>query len=279
MNGHVGAAVDALCERWIGWSFPPPARAIADARWRPDSARDYCERCGDSVGEGEATPDGCGTCREGAELSGGIGDGVVRLGPYVDPIRGWIRAIKFAGWDEMAETLGAALAEALRVRLNDDDAGRSSETDGDTPRGIIDRDRTLIVPMPMPWQRRLYRGSDHAAAIARAVSHSLNVPMFRVLSRSNHAPQVSLTPTDRKRSGGRGLRVSRRMGWNGLRKGASAWPLEGLDVVLVDDVRTTGATLKAAVRMVRSLKPRRVVCAVLAVSDSRARQQRRGGVR
>ena len=89
--------------------------------------------------------------------------------------------------------------------------------------------------------------------------------MARVLGRANHPPQVGLTSTERKRAGARGMR--RRWRWGG-------WPLEGLHLVLVDDVRTTGATLKAATRMLRRLKPERIVCAVVAVSDSKARLSR-----
>ncbi len=272
---RIGSSVDALTEQWIGWSFPPPSRAMADAGWRPDARTDYCGRCGDSVGEGEAAADGCGTCREGAELAGGIGDAFVRLGPYVDPLRGWIRSIKFHGWEEMAEALGRMLGDAVR-QLMSDERGLIpiGERDESLRRSWLDLDRTLVVPMPMPWQRRVYRGSDHAHEIARSVGASLDAPVFRVLARANHAPQVSLTASDRKRSGGRGLRVRRRLGWRGIRRGTVAWPLDGLDVVLVDDVRTTGATLKAAVRLVRSLKPRTIVCAVLGVSDSRARRLR-----
>ena len=29
-------------------------------------------------------------------------------------------------------------------------------------RDVVDMDRIVIVPMPMPWQRRFYRGIDHA---------------------------------------------------------------------------------------------------------------------
>src|SRR5688572_11297945 len=75
--------IDSVTERWIGWTFPPVERAIEDAAWKPNEPAAYCHRCGDSVGLGEATSEGCGTCRNGAELAGGIADGVVRLGPYV----------------------------------------------------------------------------------------------------------------------------------------------------------------------------------------------------
>src|SRR5262245_4573962 len=62
--------LDSLSEDMLGWTFPPPAKAIAEAKWMPDDphAATYCLRCGDSVGPGEATEQGCGTCREGAEL-------------------------------------------------------------------------------------------------------------------------------------------------------------------------------------------------------------------
>jgi predicted amidophosphoribosyltransferase len=149
VRGRVGAALDDFSEHWIGWTFPPVERAFAQANWSPDSSSDYCQRCGDGVGPGEATDEGCGTCRQGSELEGGIADGVIRLGAYVDPLRGWVHAIKYQRWQEMAEAFGGQLAEALRAS------------------GRIDLARAAIVPMPMPWQRRLYRGIDHALLLAQ----------------------------------------------------------------------------------------------------------------
>jgi ComF family protein len=245
---HVGSTVDALTEQWIGWTFPPVHRAFADADWHPEAASAYCQRCGDAVGPGEKTDEGCGTCRKGAELDGGIAQGVIRLGAYVDPLRGWVHAIKYHRWEEMGEALGSMLGAAVHAS------------------GKVDLQRAVVVPVPMPWQRRLFRGVDHTAVLARAVARELRVPMARVLRRANHAPQVSLTSSERKRTGSRGMRIGWR--WGG-------WPLEGLHVVLVDDVRTTGATLKAASRLLRRLKPERLVCAVVAVSDSAARRARR----
>jgi ComF family protein len=241
----LGKFLDEFTHRWIGWTFPPAFQALDLSGWKPDSASAYCARCGDSVGVGEATVDGCSTCRVGAELEGGIGDRVVRLGPYVDELRDWILKIKYECWSEMGQALGQLLGGAV------------SESGA-----IDDPNRAIVVPMPMPWQRRLYRGIDHARVIAAATARELRAPLASVLSRSHHTPQVARAPSERKRSGGRGLRVRFQLG---------GWRLQGAQVLLIDDVRTTGATLKAAVRLLRPLKPQRVVCAVLGVSDSQAR--------
>lgn len=260
--------VDDVVETWIGYSFPPPWRAIEQSEWKADEPGAYCTRCGDSIGEGEATETGCATCRQGAELEGGIADGVIRLGLFTDELRDWIHAIKFARWTEMGEELGRRLGDAL------------------TSATLVDPRRAIVVPMPMPWQRRMFRGVNHSRVIAKAVARQLRAPLVNILARGNYTPQVALPPSVRKRSGSHGLRVRNRWLWDNWihlvkearRNGSSRRRVTGLEsvhVVLVDDVRTTGATLKAGARLLRTLKPDKIVCAVVAVSDSRARRERK----
>lgn len=244
---RLSESIDSILTDWIGFAYPPVHKAIADANWQPDSPDAYCRRCGDSIGTGEATATGCATCRDGGELAGGIGDGVLRLGPYISDLQSWIAAIKYGRWIEMAEHLGALLGRAAL------DAN------------IIDPQRTLIVPMPMPWTRRFYRGVDHSRAIAEGVAGVLNSPVVSILKKSHEPPQVVLPRSERKRRGARGLRVRRRVG---------GWPVREAHLLLIDDVRTTGATLRAAARLLKSIKPQKVICGVLAVSDSTARRLR-----
>ncbi len=242
-TAKIGAWVDDVQQTWLGWSLPPAQRAIANGGWKRDDPDSYCHRCGSSVGAGEATGTGCGSCRNEATPVAGV----VRLGPYIDPLRQWIPAIKYQRWSDMAELLGRQLGLAL------------IESKG------LDRSRCVVVPMPMPWQRRVYRGIDHALAIAGATAAELRAPLLRVLAAANGTPQVGLSRTDRLRRGGRGIRLRRRPG---------GWGLHEIQIVLVDDVRTTGASMQRAARVLRRARPAGVIAGVLAVSDDRARRDR-----
>ncbi len=253
--GRIAGYLDAAAEQWFGHTIPPPARVVRECGWMPDPREAYCRRCGDSIGPGEATANGCGACRARPPIA----DGFVRLGPHSKELRNWIIQIKYQQrWFEMGRLLGRRLADAI--------------IDAEA----VDRERTLVVPMPMPWQRRIYRGIDHARVIATAVAGGLGSPVELVLKQTNGRPQVDLPPSRRARSVARRMHARRRFG---------GWDLKGLDVVLVDDVKTTGASLRAAVRLLKKLGPDRIIAAVLAVSDDVARRERAeqggagGGVR
>lgn len=245
---HMLSIVDQAAEHWIGWSRPPAKMAIRESDWTPDPTDAYCNRCGASVGPGEATVSGCATCRTVNRPRQAIGDGMIRLGRYVSPLRQWLLDTKYQPWPEMAFELGLLLGSAVE---------RSD---------LIDSHRAVIVPMPMPWQRRIFRGIDHAGEIARGVSSALNAPIVRLLAKRNGPPQSSLTPTQRASGLGRRLRLRRR--WGG-------WPVGDMDLIVVDDIRTSGGSLRTAVRQLRRLRSRRVVGAVLAVADEASRRDRR----
>ncbi len=248
--------LDHVTQQWIGWTLPPPEFAITDAAWSHDELGAWCQRCGDSVASGEATIDGCATCRDGAELDGGIADGVIRLGTYTDDLQHWVQQIKYARWSEMAEHLGRMLGHQIIA------ANR------------IDPQLAVVVPMPMPWPRKFYRGIDHAHEIAQGVAAEMHAPVMNMMRKRMQAPQVKLSPSERRRAGRRGLSIKRRFSLASSPNSILGWDLHDLHVILIDDVRTTGATLLGATRVLRRLKPAKIVCGVLAVSDSIARKKR-----
>ncbi|MHC5115368.1 MAG: ComF family protein [Planctomycetota bacterium] len=253
MKGLV-RVLDAVAEHWLGSALPTPERAFAEAEpspWRRDRPESYCSRCGDSVGAGEqvTASDGCASCRGAPMLTTAF----VRLGPYEGALREWVLRIKYGWrWTEMAEALGRELGVAVR--------------DG----GHVRPSRALVVPMPMPWLRRQHRGIDHAGVLAWGAARELGVPMAPVLARRAGRPQASRPASERARAGATDLRVRRCS--SARRRGRAGGRWRGTHMVLVDDVRTTGASIRAAARMLRTLQPARIVAAVVAVADDPARR-------
>lgn len=234
--------LDSVERLWMGRSFPPPNAALVEEAWTVDEADNYCQRCGNSVGPGEATDTGCARCRKMVLPYAGV----VRLGRHDGALRDWLLMIKYHRWPEMADHLGRALGEAVREH----------------PRfGELRPAETIIVPIPMPWLRRVYRGIDHARVLAGGAGAVLGAPVWSVLTKSPGPPQTSLTRSDRTRRRAGGWITPRRA----IRRVA------GLDVVLVDDIRTTGATLRIASRLLKKAGAERILVAVAAVADEPGR--------
>ena len=121
------------------------------------------------------------------------------------------------------------------------------------------------VPVPLNWWRRRRRGFNQAALLAAA----LGLPVCHALRRSRHTrAQAGLPAVERRLNVSGAFRLAWRYRWPRLRPLAGRAPhrLDGLVVVLVDDVSTTGATrdacarvlLDAGVREVRGLTVARV---------------------
>jgi ComF family protein len=115
--------------------------------------------------------------------------------------------------------------------------------------GIL-RDADASVPVPLhPW-RRMRRGFNQADDLARR----LGVPILRALWRVRATvPQTGLKAAARRRN------VRHAFGLSPfLSRERRHRLLEGRIVVLVDDVRTTGATLEACAAALKGAGAREV---------------------
>ena len=200
-----------------GLSFERQTRLTG---WAPDPCDAYCQRCGGSVGEHEADGDGCAACRE-KRLPW---DRAIRLGPFLDPIRTAVLDLKFRGWHQTGTELGRAMGRRLADSL--------------TKAQIKPRD-AVIVPIPTHWTRRIRFGVDHTLNLSRACGAVSGVPLARVLARRPGPSQLQVSASARATNVAHAFRVRKRLKMPGL-------------VVVLDDVRTTGATLRAACRTLRS---------------------------
>ena len=224
---------------WLGLISRPLCAELAEAGWTPDAAGEYCPRCGRSVtsfellsieDDGEDTdehPQGsrqdCSNCFR-RRLPW---EHFIRLGQYEGALRDAILETKFG----RSRSTGLALGRMLGISLA---ARAASER--------IALDRILLVPVPMhPW-RRLTRGIDHTLTISRGMQRVLpKATIACLLKRRGLRPmQTEIAPSARRANVRKTI----------LPTGAIE-ALSGRQViVLVDDVRTTGATLVESCRTV-----------------------------
>ena len=138
---------------------------------------------------------------------------------YRPPLDEVIVAFKFRRLDYLGESLAELAAPAATELLE-----RAGGVDA-------------VVPVPLHWRRSLRRGYDQADCLASALSRRLGLPKRRPLRRVRSTPAQSLRD--------RGQRRCNLADAFALRRG-SAGRVEGLRLLLVDDVVTTGSTLEAS---------------------------------
>ena len=143
-------------------------------------------------------------------FSGCVVTGAYEYGP---PLNGLIGLGKYGRHRGICRLLGALVASTL-------------------PRPCSDP--VVLVPIPMPWPRLIWRGYNHAEEIALTLGDLSGCPVDRSLlvRRGWQAPQRGLSRDLRQRN----LRSAFKI----------AFEIRDLMVVLVDDVCTTGATMGSA---------------------------------
>jgi ComF family protein len=149
---------------------------------------------------------------------------------YEFPVDAAIKALKF----QRQLFYGPALAELLCRecdRLPDD----------------ID----AVLPVPLHWRRKWFRGFNQAMEIAMPVAKHLGAPLIRNVRRRRATPFQSGLSAGERATNLRHAFVVR---------GAMSWG----HVLIVDDVITTGATVRQLAKVVRNAGARTV--SVLAVA-------------
>jgi ComF family protein len=190
-----------------------------------------CPRCAGSIGPFAVFEGRCRACRDEQFAF----EQVMRLGPYEGLLREVILRLKHQAGEGLAELLGECWADQAAAQLE------ALHVDA-------------IVPVPLHWLRRWRRGYNQSAALGYGLSMRSRVPLQTSwLRRIRNTPeQTRQTPAGRKANVRGAFRV---------RRGA---PVKGRNILLVDDVMTTGATANEAARALGEAGAGRVAVAVLA---------------
>jgi ComF family protein len=163
-----------------------------------------CARCGLQVGSGLP----CRSCRR-HPLPAAL-NGLRALAQYDGELRLAIHALKYEHITALAEPLGELLTAYLMQHPLPVDA---------------------IVPVPLHPDRRAERGYNQSELLSRVLSRQSRIPLntSALQRRLNTTPQVGLNESERRQNVKGAFQCAQR--------------LDGMRVLVVDDVCTTGATL------------------------------------
>lgn len=238
-----------------GLSFSIAAKR---SQWEPENQASTCWRCAGSVGEFEADGDGCASCRA-IKLPW---DRALRLGRYEGIIKEAVLDLKFRRWRLTGSQLGAAFGAEIAARL-----GAMG----------LDPSEAVVVPIPITHRRRIRRGVDHTLVLAQGVSKSSGIGVAQLLRARKRDEQIRLNATDRTKNMRGAFFVT-----SSLQRRLEFLVSKDIRVIIVlDDVRTTGATLQEGCRVLKralrglngDFRPE-----VWAGSISMASDERKGGM-
>jgi len=180
---------------------------------------DRCRRCGDSVGQGQGAVDECPSCRT---FPPRFVQAASTVASYESgPLRDLVLSLKFGRKTHVAWTLGDLLAK------------RISETNLIVPGAVL-------IPTPLTRYGLRERGFNQAEELARRIGSVLKLCVEpRLLKKIRSTPPQATLGTEQRRENLKGAfacnpRVAKRYA--------------GANVLLIDDVITTGSTISECAR-------------------------------
>lgn len=112
----------------------------------------------------------------------------------------------------------------------------------------------LIVPIPLHWSRYAWRGYNQAEEIAKAIGKRKDVPVVNLLKRVKRTLfQSEIAHFQRPENVKDAFVLSR----------TAIEKYKNRHILLIDDLMTTGSTLKSAAKELLKLKPKSITAAVV----------------
>jgi ComF family protein len=192
---------------------------------------DYCRTCGEDRGPHLLIDGRCTGCRLGRR--GLRFEQFIRVGRYGGTLQRLL--LRFKREYVLDEMLGELLATAIRSRLD--------------PAAV-----DYWVPVPSHWRRRLARGFQPTALLARAAARHWGGRVLPALAAARFVPPLhhGMSAAERARAVAGAFRM------------AAGVRVEGRSLCIIDDVTNTGATLGEASRTLLAAGAERLAVAVVA---------------
>lgn len=161
-------------------------------------------------------------------------DATYSYGSYEGTLRALIHLYKYSKVDSLSGPLGALIVRALP----------------------LDARFEAILPMPMHWRKKWDRGFNQSELLAQVVAGRYGLKPGTNLRRSRYTkPQASLSEAERQKNLANSFYVH------------SPQQIWGKRILLVDDVMTTGATLREAAGVLKAAGVKSVTALTLARVD------------
>jgi ComF family protein len=210
------------------------ASALCDDCWEGLASvcsADYCRRCGRDVSPYIACEGICLDCR-GDEIHF---DGIARAGRYAESLRKMIKAFK----NDRTEL------DSIMVWLADTALQTST----------FFNDIDFFVPVPLHWRKRLLRGYNHSYLVARGLKHpsaEISTDLVRIRNTKEQPKMRTVAGRAKNVAGAFAVRYRH--------------PFAGRRICLVDDIKTTGATLNECAKTLKEAGASKVFALVLSVA-------------
>jgi len=213
-----------------------------------------CHVCGDSLPSATPVADGgptlCAACRQELPAFAHASS----YGAYLDELRELIHLLKYQQVRSAAGVLGRLLAQAAEPLFSADD-------------GLAAAESVLVLPVPLHAGKFRERGFNQAELIAQAALRELGRNSGRNL-------EFDTTVLFRRRATESQVGMSREQRRENIRGAftVSREHVAGREVLLIDDVMTTGATVSECARVLRAAGAK----AVFVVTVARSSRQSSG---
>jgi len=197
---------------------------------------DYCRRCGRDVSRYAIYEGTCPKCA-GEEIHF---DGIARAGIYARSLQDIVLVFK-RGRSELDSVTGWLADSALQVSQFYEE---------------ID----FFVPVPLHWFKRLIRGYNQSLLLAKRLNRTsakISTDLVRIRYTKAQPTMPSAAAREKNVAGAFAVRYRH--------------PFAGRSVCLVDDIKTTGATLNECAKTLKQAGASKVFALVLAVAGQDAR--------